>query len=58
MSSLYPSVCSAGAKGWMLANSGQVIAAISAVAFSFIVQEPSGIIERLSAMSLSSSFLR
>ena len=39
----------------MFANSGQVTAIISAVAFSFMVQEPSGIIERSSAMSLSES---
>ena len=34
---------------------GQVTGIISAAAFSFIVQEPSGIIPRLRAISLSSS---
>jgi hypothetical protein len=34
-----------GANGCMLANSGQVIGIISLVAFSFMVQEPSGIID-------------
>ena len=47
--------CSRGAKGWMCANSGQVIGIISLVALSFMVQEPSGIIERSSATSLSAS---
>ena len=42
----------------MSAKPGQVIGIISAVAFSFIVQEPSGIMLRLSAMSLSSSRFR
>ena len=42
-----------GANGWMLANSGQVIGIISLVAFSFIVHEPSGIMLRSSARSLS-----
>jgi hypothetical protein len=37
----------------MFANLGQVIGIISLVAFSFIVHEPSGIIERSSARSLS-----
>ena len=48
----------AGAKGWIAPNSGQVIGSISVVAFSFIVQEPSGIIERSSAMSRSASLRR
>ena len=38
-----PSVWLVGANGCRLANSGQVIATISVVALSFIVQEPSGI---------------
>jgi hypothetical protein len=42
----------------MSANSGHVTGIISAVAFSFMVQEPSAIIERLSAMSFCSSFRR
>jgi len=46
---------SAGAKGCRFANSGQVTGIISLVAFSFIVHEPSGIMERSSAMSLSAS---
>ena len=51
----YPSACSAGANGCSPANSGHVIASISAAALSFIVHEPSGIIERSSAMSRSAS---
>ncbi len=39
----------------MLANSGQVTGIISLVALSFIVHEPSGIIVRSSARSLSAS---
>ncbi len=50
-----PSVCSAGANGWRLANSGQVTASISVVALSFIVHEPSGIMPRSSAKSRSES---
>ncbi len=41
--------------GWICANSGQVTGIISAVALSFIVHEPSGIIVRSSARSLSAS---
>ena len=37
----------------MSANSGQVTGSISVVALSFIVHEPSGIIARSSATSLS-----
>ena len=37
----------------MSANSGQVMGAISAAALSFMVHEPSGIMERSSATSLS-----
>ena len=44
-----------GANGCSPANSGQVTASISVVAFSFIVQEPSGIIVRSSARSMSES---
>ena len=55
MTSAYPSVWSDGTKGWMSANSGQLSAIISAVAFSFIVQDPSGIIARSSARSRSAS---
>ncbi len=55
MSCRYPSAWSAGANGCSPANSGQLIASISAAAFSFMVQEPSGIIERSSAMSRSAS---
>ena len=42
-----------GRRGAGPANSGQVIAAISVAALSFIVHEPSGIIVRSSARSLS-----
>ena len=45
--------CSRGANGCSLANSGQVSGIISAVALSFMVQEPSGIIARSSARSRS-----
>ena len=41
----------AGAKGWIEAKPGQLIGSISVVALSFIVHEPSGIIERSSATS-------
>jgi len=40
----YPSVCSGGAKGCRREKPGNVTGIISAVAFSFIVQLPSGII--------------
>jgi hypothetical protein len=52
---VYPAASSAGANGCIRANSGQVMASISAVAFSFMVQEPSGIIDRSSATSRSDS---
>jgi hypothetical protein len=39
----------------MCANSGHATGIISLVALSFIVHEPSGIIERSSATSLSAS---
>ena len=39
----------------MEANSGQEMASISAVAFSFMVHEPSGIMVRSSARSRSES---
>ncbi len=42
----------------MSVKPGSVIGIISAEAFSFIVQEPSGIMLRFSAMSFSSSRLR
>jgi len=42
----------------MLAKPGRVIGIICAVAFSFMVQEPSGIMLRFSATSLSSRLLR
>ena len=50
----YPSVCSAGANGCRFAISGQVTGSISEVAFSFMVQEPSGIIEVVSDRSFAS----
>ena len=53
-----PACCAAGANGWMSANSGQVTGSISAVAFSFMVQEPSGIIEVVSERSRSRSWWR
>lgn len=48
-----PAASSIGANGCWQANSGQVIDSISAAALSFIVHEPSGIMLRSSAMSLS-----
>jgi hypothetical protein len=53
-----PWVCSTGAKGWMEANSGQVIGSISTAALSFIVHDPSGIIVRSSARSRSAKVRR
>ncbi|MCY1172798.1 hypothetical protein D3C76_1226860 [compost metagenome] len=41
----YPAACSFGTNGCRLANCGQVIGIISLVALSFMVQEPSGIID-------------
>ena len=55
ISSRYPPAWAAGANGCMPANSGQLIGSISAAAFSFIVHEPSGIIDRSRAMSKSAS---
>ena len=52
---MYPAAWSAGANGCSPANSGQVTGSISAAALSFIVHEPSGIIDRSSAMSKSAS---
>ena len=48
----------AGANGCWRENSGQVIGSISAAALSFIVQEPSGIMLRSNARSLSASARR
>ena len=50
---LKPATCSTGAYGCNCENSGQVTGIISAVAFNFIVQDPSGIIVRSSAKSRS-----
>ena len=47
----HPSVWCSGAKGWMEQNSGQEMASISAVALSFMVHEPSGIMVRSRARS-------
>ena len=55
ITSAYPSVCVAGANGCIRLNSGQLTGSISAAAFSFIVQEPSGIIEVSKPTSLRSS---
>ena len=48
-------VWSAGAYGWMLQVAAQLNGSISAAAFSFMVQLPSGIIARLSDKSLISN---
>ena len=55
INSRYPPACPAGANGWIRANSGQLTGSISAAALSFIVHEPSGIIDRSRAMSKSAS---
>ena len=47
---------SAGANGCNDANSGQVTASISVTEFNFMVQDPSGIIVRSKARSLSAKF--
>ena len=49
-----PAACSTGTNGCDCANSGHVTGIISAAALSFIVHEPSGIIEVSSPMSLRS----
>ena len=54
----YPSACSSGAKGCRLENSGHVIGIISVAALSFIVHEPSGIIDVSKPMSFRSSDFR
>jgi hypothetical protein len=51
----YPGTCASGVNGCRFANCDQVIGSISAAALSFIVHEPSGIIDRSSAMSKSAS---
>ena len=51
----YPRVWDNGAKGWSRANSGQVTGSISAVPLSFIVQEPSGIMDVVNDKSRLSS---
>ena len=51
----YPSAWSRGTNGCSRENSGHVIGSISAAAFSFIVHEPSGIIEVSRPTSLRSS---
>jgi hypothetical protein len=56
--SLYPSICSIGTNGWGSANSLHEIGIISAVAFNFIVHEPSAIIVLFKAISLSSNFFK
>ncbi len=48
----------AGANGCRRLNSGQVIGSISAAAFSFIVHEPSGIMEVVSERSRDSRRFR
>ena len=57
-SARYPSAWSAGTKGCSAANPGKVTGIISAVALSFMVQEPSGIIERSRATSFAASCRR
>ncbi len=56
--SSYPSDWSSGANGCTLAKPGNVTGIISAVALSFIVHEPSGIMLWTSDRSRFSSFLR
>ena len=52
---VYPCACERGANGCSFPNCGQVTGTISAVAFSFIVQDPSAIIEWVSDRSRDSS---
>jgi hypothetical protein len=54
-SSRYPAVCSGGAKGWMRFTSGQLTGNISEVELSFMVHDPSGIMECVSDRSRDSS---
>ena len=54
-SSRYPSAWSPGTNGCSAANPGKVTGIISAVALSFMVHEPSGIIERSRATSFAAS---
>src|SRR5262252_4952125 len=56
--SMYPAACSVGTNGCNLEISGHEIGNISAVALSFIVHEPSGIIDVVNERSRDSSFLR
>ncbi|PQM48439.1 hypothetical protein C1Y40_01346 [Mycobacterium talmoniae] len=53
-----PGVSAAGANGCWRAKPGQVIGSISAAALSFMVHDPSGIMLRSNAMSLSASARR
>jgi hypothetical protein len=53
--SWYPADCSTGTNGCIRENSGQVTGIISEAALSFIVQEPSGIIDVSSPTSFRSS---
>ena len=58
ITSAYPAAWSAGANGCTPANSGQVTASMMVAALSFIVQEPSGIMEVSRPTSLRSSAFR
>jgi len=55
---LYPSICSTGVNGCGCENSLHVIGVISEAAFSFIVHEPSAIIDLFKAISESSNFFK
>ena len=53
-----PRACRSGANGCRRLSSGQVIGNISAAAFSFMVQEPSGIMDVANERSRDSSRFR
>ncbi|SKY94918.1 Uncharacterised protein [Mycobacteroides abscessus subsp. abscessus] len=53
INSRMPAPSLSGANGCSRVNSGQVMGSISVVALSFMVHDPSGIMLRSSAMSLS-----
>ena len=55
---LYPSICSTGVNGCGCENSLHVTGVISEAEFSFIVHEPSAIIDLFKAISESSNFFK
>ena len=49
---IYPCACSCGTNGWIDKNPGKVIGSIAEAGLSFIVHEPSGIMECVRLISL------